>query len=105
MADSSAQVQSFAWVTNNKNQVYRYYKVSLALYLCSMSFYGWRDQKLNPKNVHGEEMTKNETCIELSQGRIATLITCQTGPISFVHCGEQFRPIMPFGLMMLEFIN
>ena len=54
MADSSAQVQSFAWVTNDKNQVYRYYKVSLALYLCSMSFYGWRDQKLNPKNVHGE---------------------------------------------------
>merc|ERR1712131_116666 len=48
-----SQVQQFIWRQNGKNNVYQYYKVSLAIYLCTMTFYGWRDQKLNPKNVHG----------------------------------------------------
>ena len=50
--------QQFIWSRNNQtkndSKTFQIYKLSVAAYLISMSFYGWRDQKLNPKNVHGE---------------------------------------------------
>ena len=50
--------QQFIWSRNNQtkndSKTFQIYKLTVAAYLISMSFYGWRDQKLNPKNVHGE---------------------------------------------------
>ena len=37
----------------NDSKMFQVYKLTVAAYLISMSFYGWRDQKLNPKNIHG----------------------------------------------------
>ena len=50
--------QQFIWShknqTKNDSAMFQIYKLTVAAYLISMSFYGWRDQKLNPKNIHGE---------------------------------------------------
>ena len=49
--------QQFIWShknqTKNDSKMFQVYKLTVAAYLISMSFYGWRDQKLNPKNIHG----------------------------------------------------
>lgn len=49
--------QQFIWSHKNQkkndSKLFRIYKLTVAAYLISMSFYGWRDQKLNPKNIHG----------------------------------------------------
>ena len=63
----SWKVPGFWWKTDDKNRLYQYYKVTLAVYLCSMSFYGWRDQKLNPKNVHGRLRVRNKVHYSSSQ--------------------------------------
>ena len=54
--NSELKKPGFIWTEKNeknRSAMYSVYKVTVAAYMCSMSYYGWRDQKLNPKNIHG----------------------------------------------------
>jgi hypothetical protein len=46
------------WDRNNEKQsdkpdTYKWYKTTLMIFICSMFVYGYRDQKNNPKDMHG----------------------------------------------------
>ena len=60
--------QQFIWShkneTKNDSKMFQVYKLTVAAYLISMSFYGWRDQKLNPKNIHGKFASFGPYCMD-----------------------------------------